>query len=993
MSLTSRESRAFDLIGRQQELAVLAGALDGALSGKGQMVMLAGEPGIGKTRLARELTDLADAQGAMVLWGWCHERRGAPPLWPWLQSIRTYVETADASLLRQDMGPGAADIFEILPELTFKLEGLEKPPPLDQEQGRFRLYFSITTFFKNVSRRHPLMLILDDLHWADESSLLLLEFLAREISGDSLMVVGTYRDNEVTGSHPLAQTLGSLVREDNFQRVRLAGLSRREVGEFVEARVGVAVSDAAVETLHRRTEGNPLFVGEVVSSVSPEELVHDQTWITGIPDAVRESILRRISRLPDTCNEILRTASVIGRDFDLPLLRALSPEIDEGELLEALDDALGIRIVESLSDGSGRYRFGHALIQQAVYEEIPPMRRAQSHAAVGETLEVLHQHDLDQHAGVLAHHFGEAQPLVGPEKLTRYSLMAGDQALAAYAHEVSEGFFTQGLHAKGLEIHGQKIPEDAEGAALLFGLAQSHYASGSEHHLIRAFAALSRAFEYFAQTGDVALAVAAASFPIAPPTGGIPGVAELLARALTMVPGDSHEAGRLLSRYGGFLGLADADYEGAQQSLSRAIAIARREEDTALEVQTLAYAADVSGNHLRWQESVENGLRALGLATGEENTYSQVLPRWWTVVSLLHMGDLETARAHASGLRELTERRSTPRFLAFLSAVPISFLSCVEGDWQSGREYTGPGMGIAQLNQQLVGIRALLEYETGEFDRGEEYLQRLVEAQRLSLDRNFSTGRTSMAIAAIARITGVPIYLEIAEAAAEGVISSRSVTPTLALYAKAALAMVAVQTGNQAAAADHYSYIQGQRGTMLWTVTTVDRLLGLLSQTMGVIEQAMRHLEDALSFCRKASYRPELAWTCYDYASALFERNGENDLTDGLALLDESLAISSELGMGPLIVRVTALQGLAGSKPVRTPAYPDGITQREAEVLRLITAGKTDREIAAELIISVNTVGNHVRSILNKTDAANRTEAAAYAARHGLAPDEKTPGQ
>lgn len=241
------------------------------------------------------------------------------------------------------MGPGAADICEILPELAVRLETLERSPVLDSEQARFRLFFSITTFVKNVSRSQPLVLVLDDLHWADESSLLLLEFLVREISASSVMILGAYPDIEATGSSPLAQTLGSLVREEHFRRIQLSGLSRHDVGEFVEARAGIAIAEATIDTLYQRTEGNPLFVGEVVGSVGPEEIAREQTWITNIPEA----IMRRLSRLSEECNQLLRTASVVGRDFDLASLRVLSPELAEDGFLASLDEALSIRIIES----------------------------------------------------------------------------------------------------------------------------------------------------------------------------------------------------------------------------------------------------------------------------------------------------------------------------------------------------------------------------------------------------------------------------------------------------------------------------------------------------------------------------------------------------------------------------------------------------------------------------------------------------------------------
>ena len=270
-----------------------------------------------------------------------------------------------------------------------------------------------------------------------------------------------------------------------------------------------------------------------------------------IPKAVRDAIIRRVSRLSETCNQLLRTGSVIGRNFDLTLLRALSPDIGEGKFLEGMDEAIGIRIIESVPDTPGGYRFSHALIQQAVYEEIPPMRRAQVHGVIGETLENLRLEDHAENAAELAHHFAEAKDVLGTEKITRYSLLAGEQALATYAYGDSVAHFERGLSTRNISLTGTETAPDEETAALLFGLARAYSANSVDYQLSQSFTFLSRAFEYYAEVGDIDRAVAAAELPIAPPTSRIPGIGLLLTRALALVPPDSHEAGRLLSRYGG----------------------------------------------------------------------------------------------------------------------------------------------------------------------------------------------------------------------------------------------------------------------------------------------------------------------------------------------------------------------------------------------------------------------------------------------------------
>ena len=217
---------ASPFVGRRREMALLTAALEDTLAGQGRLVMLVGEPGIGKTRTAQELASHAEARGTRVWWGRCYEDEGAPPYWPWVQLLRSYIQQQAPKRLQTEMGAGAADIAEIVPEIRHKLSGLEPPPALEPEQARFRLFGSITTFLKNAAQSQPLMLVLDDLHWADQPSLLLLEFLAREMGGSRLLVAGAYRDVELSRQHRLSQTLAQLSREPVFRREVLLAFGR-----------------------------------------------------------------------------------------------------------------------------------------------------------------------------------------------------------------------------------------------------------------------------------------------------------------------------------------------------------------------------------------------------------------------------------------------------------------------------------------------------------------------------------------------------------------------------------------------------------------------------------------------------------------------------------------------------------------------------------------------------------------------------------------------
>jgi DNA-binding CsgD family transcriptional regulator len=998
-------------VGRQREIGELKAALEEALSGQGRLVMLAGEPGIGKTRIAEELAAYATLNGAQALWGRCHFAEGAPPYWPWVQVIRSYVREHAPEQLRSEMGAGAADIAEVVPEVKERLPDLKPPPALEPEQARFRLFDSITTLLKHASRSQPLLLVLDDLHWADKPSLLLLQFLAGQLEGSCLLVVGCYRDVELSRQHPLSEALAQLSREPVFRRQPLRGLSPEDTGHFIEVTAGIRPPPRLVEAIYAHTEGNPFFMAEVVRLLSERrELTTEQVGGPRgirIPEGVRDVIGQRLNRLSEQCNQAMLTASVIGRDFDFQLLSHLSSGASDEQLLQAIDEGLEAHLIEEAPGPGERYQFTHALVQQTLVEELSTSRRVRLHARIGEALEEQYGSDADAHAAELAHHLAEAQTVLGPEKLVRYSLLAGEQALASYAWEDALAHYARGLAAKegqspvgaGLALPwgsqgavptSRDAPTgDAETAALLFGLGRSQLATLERQQIEEAVATLQRAFDYYAAVGDVAGALAVAQYPLFAGAMGRTGVAGFIPRALNLVPPDSLAAGRLLCSYGFELGRVEGDYKNAQAAFAQALAIARREGDLALEVRTLAAAADVDFFHLRFQEGLEKARQAIALAgrLGDQQ------PAWEAHLAatriLIFTGEVGGAQQHAAAALELAERLRG-RYQLTLSLYWNATLLRHQGGWQGARQFSDRGLAAAPQDVQLLGERVLLEYQVGDVAQGEAYLERFLATRPPAAARpGLDYALPAATIPAIARITGALDRLDIAATAAQAVISSPFANPRFAMLARTGLGLLAVLRDDAAAAAEQYGPLQSQAGTMYHAIS-IDRLLGLLAQTMGQLDQAAQNFEDALAFCRRAGYRPELAWSCCDYAEALLRpstgsgRAAPGDREKAMSLLGEALAITRELGMRPLLERVALLREQADLRPARAPAYPDSLTEREVEVLRLVAVGKTDRAIAEELIISVRTVTTHVSSILNKAGVANRTEAATYATRHGL---------
>jgi DNA-binding SARP family transcriptional activator len=455
-------------VGRETELAELTAGLDDAAGGHGRLFLLVGEPGIGKSRLAEELIAEARARGALVLVGRCWEAGGAPAYWPWVQSLRAYVRRAPAEALREQLGPGAADLAQLLPELRDVLPEIPVASGIDSDGARFRLFDSLTAFLKQVAADAPLVLALDDLHAADESSLLLLQFVARELAGSRVMIVGAYRDVDPTLSEPLREAVAALLREPVTRVLELGGLAEADVARYIElASPAVGSLGPAV---FAETEGNPLFVGEIVRLLDKEGQL-------AIPNSVRETIGRRLRHLSPECNALLELASVLGREFDLRALAAVSGR-SRGDVLELLDEAAEARVVSDVPGAVSQMRFEHALIRDAAYQGLARGRRVELHRQVGEALETIHSADLESHLAELAFHFYEAAAGGEGDRAVSYATRAGARAVSLLAFEEAARLYELALAA--LDADGVATP--AQRCSLLLALGDAQGRRGDDPH-------------------------------------------------------------------------------------------------------------------------------------------------------------------------------------------------------------------------------------------------------------------------------------------------------------------------------------------------------------------------------------------------------------------------------------------------------------------------------------------------------------------------------
>ena len=445
------------VIGRHLHLVTVEEAYKRVASHQGrEVVLIAGEAGQGKTTLAAEAARRAHAEGAIVLLGRCDEELGVPYA-PFAEALNHYVSHAPEELLTAHVAAHGPELSRLSRALRSRVQGLAPPSEgADAETERYVLYAAVLGILAAACEERPVVLVLDDLQWADVASLQLLRHLVKEADPLQLLILGTYRDTELSPTHPLAETLGALRREPGVGRITLKGLDDDEVVRYLESAAGHDLSKEGLELAHAvygETDGNPFFVSEMLRHLTESGAVYQDEagrWVIGdlsdviLPNSVKEVVATRVARLGEQATRVLSVAAVIGRDFELSHLSRVTNR-DEDELLDLLDAARAAAVVREVPELPGRYTFSHALVQHTLYQELGATRRARVHRQVGEALEDLCGDHPEARVGELAHHWFHATQLVDTQKAISYSRQAGNSALAALAPEDAVRYFNQAL--------------------------------------------------------------------------------------------------------------------------------------------------------------------------------------------------------------------------------------------------------------------------------------------------------------------------------------------------------------------------------------------------------------------------------------------------------------------------------------------------------------------------------------------------------------------
>jgi DNA-binding CsgD family transcriptional regulator len=965
--------------GREHLLALLENRFESAITGTGGLVFLPGEPGIGKTWILDSIANRLANRGANVLRGGAVDAEGMPPYLIFLEALGTYIRAAPRDLLRIQAGAGARILTSILPEVELKLVHLPKGLRLPPEQARLRLYEAVSEFLLAIAADAPLVLLMDDLQWADSATLQLLVHVARRSRGAPILFVGAYRAGEAAENSAFERAVIELSRQRLLVEAPLARLSEPDLRLLAGTQLDGTLPPEVVRRLSVQSEGNPFVAEELLRSWRETGTLvqHDGEWSltdrdsAGFPSGILSSVRRRLSRLEPEVVDTLTGASIIGRSFEVTLLAAVMGE-ETVTVERRLLNAQQARLVREVLPGT--FQFSHDTIRECLYMQVGSAERQLRHEAIGRRLESSSADNSARRQAELAFHFARSPDRV---KGVSYSRQAADRALQDYAFEEAMRYYREALDLSQREDpeYGQLLLRRATAARL----AEAH---------AEAVSGYKAAQTWFEQRGDRQAAAAAHGLGLTYWRGETLDRADASLEAALALAGDEaapdtvHILVDLADLRGSSLNQESAGLELAE----RAVNMAHQLRDGRLEAtanrtfgRLKVLSNDLASGIPLLEQALDTALAVDDFAEAAE-CYAGLANAYNWAGETRHSLDLTQPRV------DIALKAHDPYQLRHVYSW-AAHMSAKLGDWPTAEGMLArqapivERLGGQEPAAHLCVVNGFLAYQRGEYDVARDWLVRGLAAYRSFGGESLAwhLGLLGLTDLALGNWRAARACLDEQE---ELVVP----LPLQSFQRGCALGMMvltAVDLKDRERAARYYEQLVIFEGRQFWFV--VDRSLGALALCLREYDRALRHLEAAQTMTERGEMRPELAHTLVLRARLTVESGGRGRSQAARESLRQALAIFNELGLTSHAYAVREELRCLPSEPGRRTSLPAGLSERELTILLLVAAGKSNPEIARELALSRKTVANHLTSILNKTGSENRAAAAVFAVRHGLA--------
>ncbi len=928
-------------IGRSRELGVLESALAAAATGRGGVVLLAGEPGIGKTRTAAEFARRAREAGAEVLAGRCYEGEGAPAFWPWLQVLRAYSESRDAATLAAELGTAAPDVGAVYPDLHTRLPGLANAPLLDPEQARFRFFDGVTRGLLRAAGSRPLVIWIDDLHGADEPSLRLLQFLARGLPASRVLVMGGLRDVALARDHPLAPALAELMRDQQVELVRLDGLAESEVAALLEGVLGEPTPPGLAVTVHARTEGNPLYTMEVARALAtaprPAAAGSDRLHI---PESVRLAIGARMGALSEACRQILAQAALFGREFGAEAL-ARASGAPLSSLLPLLDEAESARVIERAPVDPWRWRFTHVLYGETLVDALSATARGPLHAAVAQALES--DRRANEHIAEIAHHWLEAGPAGEADRAVESLCRAADRAQAHLAYEEAVRLYQRALGT----LRAQADPGEASLAAALLGLGEASKSAGQTQQARAAFLEAATIGRKLGLAGVLTRAALgfSPSMTFARQFVAEADVVRLLDESIAAW-GDQDSGLHACALARLALAHTFGDRELSIALAARALAMARRVGDVATLRYVLARWLGTNSIELDPVTRLATANELVRLAEAESDLEALAVGRLWRCVQLVQAGDARTMRKELPALMQLAGDLRQPVWSWYAAAAEAS-CAVLDGRFEAAERAIDEALRVGRADLPFAAhahfvfsmmILRVLQGRAGEF---------VADYRAVTEGHPSPAALAPLAWAEAARDNTDEVRRLVASITADDFQHVGDAVSYLIVMCFLAEAFAFLQ--DTAGAARLYERIAPLASSSVrWvvfsepvpTIGPIAHYLGLLARTQGRLDRAAAHFEDALAEAKSAEAPPHLARAQLEYALVLRVRGAPGDGERAAQLLAEARATASAIGMAGIIGRIDALDALLAAPADRSAPQ---LFRRDGDYWTIAYAGKEIR--------------------------------------------------